>query len=61
MDEALKKLYNWAYANMEGCDEPEFTLFDSICGAIEKYHSDKMLLEFLRNNDIPDYDENIEF
>lgn len=61
MEEALKKLYNWAYANMECCDEPEFTFFDNICGAVEKYRSDKMLLEFLRNNDIPDYDENIEF
>lgn len=28
----------WAFANMEGCDEPEFTLFNDIEAAIGRYY-----------------------
>lgn len=61
MDEALKKLYDWAYSNMEGCDEPEFTFFDNICCAVIRYKSEVARLEFVRKHDIPDYDDDIEF
>lgn len=62
MDEALKKLYNWAYANMECCDEPEFTFFDNICCAVVKYQSEKARLKLIRKRQgISVYDEDIEF
>ena len=62
MNEALKKLYNWAYANMECCDEPEFTFFDNICCAVVKYWKERERLKFIRERcDIPTYDDDIEF
>lgn len=33
----LTDLYWWAFENLEGCDEPEFSLYDGICGAIQRY------------------------
>lgn len=34
---SIDDVYNWAFANLEGCDEPEFSLFDNILGAISTY------------------------
>lgn len=33
----LEDLHVWALDYMESCDEPEWTLFNSIAGAIEDY------------------------
>jgi hypothetical protein len=33
----LEDLHVWALDYMEGCDEPEWTLFSSIASAIEEY------------------------
>lgn len=35
-----QEVYEWAFSRMEGCDEPEFTMFDEICGAIAKYRQE---------------------
>lgn len=34
----LNEVYNWAFSNLEGCDEPEWSLFFSIADAIAKYN-----------------------
>lgn len=35
---SVDDVYHWAFANLEGCDEPEFSLFDSILSAIGTYY-----------------------
>lgn len=34
----IKHVWEWAFANLESCDEPEFSMFDSILNAIDTYH-----------------------
>lgn len=36
-DDYLIEVYRWALSGMEGCDEPEWSLFSSIVDAIENY------------------------
>lgn len=36
----ISDVYNWAFANLEGCDEAEYVLYDSILGAIQRYFGD---------------------
>lgn len=33
----LMQLHGWARCGMEGCDEPEWTLFSTINDAVERY------------------------
>lgn len=35
----INDVYWWTFANMEGCDEPEWTLFNEIEAAILKYRN----------------------
>ncbi len=37
IDMGVRELKEWAFANMEGCDEPEWTLFSTINDAVERY------------------------
>lgn len=37
MNDYLQEIYDWAYFNMEGCDEPEFSLYDGLCNTIMNY------------------------
>ena len=39
----LKEVYDWAYFNMECCDEPEWSLFTGIVGVISKYRIETRL------------------
>lgn len=52
----LKEVHDWAYSNMECCDEPEWSLFTGIVGAISKYRR-----EISKCNNIPDDYYDIEF
>lgn len=56
MQDYLKEVYDWAYSNMEGCDEPEWSLFAGITGVIAKYWRETSLPSHTPN----DYDD-IEF
>ena len=33
----IKDVYTWALDHMEGCDEPEWTMYSQIVAAIENY------------------------
>lgn len=33
-------VWKWAFANLEGCDEPEFSMFDNILNAINTYYKE---------------------
>lgn len=33
----IEDVYTWALDHMEGCDEPEFTMYSQIVAAIENY------------------------
>lgn len=33
----IKDVYTWALEHMEGCDEPEWTMYSKIVAAIENY------------------------
>ena len=33
----IEDVHTWALEHMEGCDEPEWTMFDKIASAIENY------------------------
>lgn len=33
----IENIHNWALDHMEGCDEPEWTMFNKIASAIENY------------------------
>lgn len=52
----LKEIYDWAYSGMEGCDEPEWSLFTGIVGVIAKYYR-----ETSKPRNIPDDYMDIEF
>lgn len=43
--EIAEKIYDWAYLNMERCDEPEFSFFDGLCTAASKYLARKRILK----------------
>lgn len=32
-----EEVYEWAFSNMEGCDEPEYSMYLAICDAIARY------------------------
>lgn len=59
--EIAKKIYGWAYYNMEGCDEPEFSFFDGLCFVAAKYLTEKINMQYKKEIDTSKYDENIEF
>ena len=40
-----EKIYDWAYLNMERCDEPEFSFFDELCTDASKYLTRKRILK----------------
>ena len=33
---------DWAFSCMEGCDEPEFSMYSAIHGAVERYKAEKV-------------------
>lgn len=33
----IEDVYTWAFDHMEGCDEPEWTMYSQIVAAIENY------------------------
>lgn len=33
----IENVYAWAFDHMEGCDEPEWTMYSQIVAAIENY------------------------
>lgn len=37
---SVDDVFWWAFANMEGCDEPEFTMFNDIEAAINRYYKE---------------------
>ena len=55
-EDYLKEIYNWAFSGMEGCDEPEWSLFAGITGVIAKYWRETSMPSHTPN----DYDD-IEF
>ena len=40
----IEDVYTWALDNMEGCDEPEWTMYSKIVAAIENYQMNKFKL-----------------
>lgn len=40
----IADVYNWALDHMEGCDEPEWTMYSKIVAAIENYQMKKFKL-----------------
>lgn len=36
-EDFLREIYDWAYYRVEGCDEPEWTLYNRIISAITTY------------------------
>lgn len=40
----IEDVYTWALDNMEGCDEPEWTMYSKIVAAIENYQMKKFKL-----------------
>ena len=40
----IEDVYTWALNNMEGCDEPEWTMYSKIVAAIENYQMKKFKL-----------------
>ena len=36
-EDEIRRLSKWAFDSMEGCDEPEFSLFSSIWSAVGEY------------------------
>ena len=36
-DSYLLEIYDWAISGMEGCDEPEWSLYSGIADVIAKY------------------------
>ena len=41
-EDFLREIYDWAFFNMESCDEPEWSLFSGIIGVISKYWKETM-------------------
>lgn len=37
----IEDVYTWALDHMEGCDEPEWTMYSKIVAAIESYQMKK--------------------
>ncbi len=40
----IEDVYTWALDHMEGCDEPEWTMYSKIVAAIENYQMKKFKL-----------------
>lgn len=40
----IEDVYTWALDHMEGCDEPEWTMYSKIVAAIENYQMKKFNL-----------------
>lgn len=40
----IEDVYTWALDHMEGCDEPEWTMYSQIVAAIENYQMKKFKL-----------------
>lgn len=40
----IEDVYTWALEHMEGCDEPEWTMYSKIVAAIENYQMKKFKL-----------------
>ena len=55
----LKEIYDWAFFNMECCDEPEWSLFTGITSVIAKYWRETSKPSI--SSDIPDDYYDIEF
>ena len=56
-----EEIYDWAYYNMEGCDEPEFSFFDGLCFVAAKYLTENTNMQHKKEIDTSKYDENIKF
>ena len=41
MGDYLQEIFEWAFRNMECCDEPEFSLYDGLCHTIMNYWREK--------------------
>ena len=41
----IEDVYTWALDHMEGCDEPEWTMYSKIVAAIESYQMKKFKLK----------------
>lgn len=41
----IEDVYTWALDHMEGCDEPEWTMYSKIVAAIENYQMKKFKLK----------------
>lgn len=39
-EDYLREIYDWAYENMECCDEPEWSLFSGLYDVIGQYYRD---------------------
>ena len=59
--EIAEKIYGWAYYNMEGCDEPEFSFFDGLCFVAAKYLMEKTNMKYKKEIDTSKYNNGIEF
>lgn len=38
----VESVGDWAFSCMEGCDEPEFSMYSAIHGAVERYKAEKV-------------------
>lgn len=56
VDEDIKTFYTYCLDHMEGCDEPEWTMYNQIVAAIENYWMKKFKfkLKGLVNNKLND-------
>lgn len=52
-----RDLYEVCYISLESCDEPEWTFYNKIMGAVSEYERQKVL----ENVDISQYDTDIDF
>ena len=43
-EKGIEDIYTWALDHMEGCDEPEWTMYSKIVAAIENYWMKKFKL-----------------
>lgn len=41
----IEDVYTWALDHMEGCDEPEWTMYSKIVAAIENYQMKKFRIK----------------
>lgn len=52
----ISEVYMWAFTNLEGCDEAEFTLYNNILGAISDYYKSDSNMNNNNENDDGDKD-----